>query len=218
MIKRQFELVWEDVQKFGIVLHRVYARNPTGSVTPTQIHAMGCAIHMSRTDKMDYGFKDDIPREHWTNCDSFVVLQSPPKFSVTGTAGKHTGAIDGSCISGIPGEAETRTDSDPLNAMDVEVDMIQNDGRTRCGSGICSFGGNELRGGEGGGSSASSGMVGRGGSVLEEEGEDIAGSGGEKAVSKCLCSNWVQGSEECKVASATSAAAFCHGQKNSSLS
>ena len=62
-IKKQFELVSKDVQRFGISLRRVHASNPTGSVTPTQIHAMECAIHMSRTDRMDYRFKDDIPRD-----------------------------------------------------------------------------------------------------------------------------------------------------------
>ena len=88
LIKKQFQLFSKDVQKLGIALRHVHASNPTGSVTPTQIHGMACAIHMNRTDRMDYRFKDDIPREQWSQCDLFVVLQSSLKFSVTGTAGE----------------------------------------------------------------------------------------------------------------------------------
>ena len=182
VIKKQFELVSKDVQKFGIAIRRVHASNPTGSVTPTQIHAMACAIHIDRTDRMDYRFKDDIPREQCSHYDSFVVLQTSPKFSVTGTAGENTRVIDGSRSGGFSGGAEKRTESGAQNTNKVESDMFQEDGVTRGGSGPGGSGGNELRSAEGGGSSANSGNVERGGAGLDEEGGKLQEAEGEGAI------------------------------------
>lgn len=40
----------------------VLFKQPTGGLRPSQIHAMAIAIHLSKTDKMDYSYKDDSCR------------------------------------------------------------------------------------------------------------------------------------------------------------
>lgn len=44
---------------------------------------MALAIHNNRTDNMDYGFKDDVPREHWVYYDAFIVWKACDKFPLT---------------------------------------------------------------------------------------------------------------------------------------
>ncbi|CDF34175.1 unnamed protein product [Chondrus crispus] len=90
LIKKQFAEVSKQVQRYSVALRRVYASKPAGSVKRTQIHAMACAIHLGRTDKMEYRFIDDLPREQWPMYDSFVVLQESPKFCIEGTAADST--------------------------------------------------------------------------------------------------------------------------------
>lgn len=62
-INKQFEIVSKDVQKICIAIRRVHASNPTCSVTTTQIHVMAFAIHLRRTDNMEYRYKNDITWE-----------------------------------------------------------------------------------------------------------------------------------------------------------
>jgi len=73
----------KDIQAFSRSLRRVVLSRPTGGVSDTQIQAMALAIHNSRTDKMDYRFKDDMPREHWLYYDSFLLSQSSDKIRAT---------------------------------------------------------------------------------------------------------------------------------------
>ena len=78
---------------------------------------------------------------------------------MTGTAGENTKWIDGFSISGFPGGAETRAESDSRNENYVEGDMFHDEGGTRGGGAIGGCGGNELRSADRGGSSANSGNV-----------------------------------------------------------
>ena len=70
--------VAHDVCKFNKALRMVYSCNPTG-VIQCQMVNMAVAIHLGKTSRMEYQFKDFDAAE-WINYRVWLVLRKHPKF------------------------------------------------------------------------------------------------------------------------------------------
>ena len=144
LIKKQFADVSKQVQWYSVALRYLYASKPTGSVKRTQISAMACAIHLGRTDKMEYRFIDDLSREQWPMYDCFVVLQESPKFCIDGTAADNTSEVF-HCSPSQPsldsGPSRVGTNSTITSSVRREGDDVLEAGKgTGCCRGICEAG------------------------------------------------------------------------------
>jgi len=70
--------VAHDIHKFNKALRLVYSCTPTGVIQPQMVN-MAVAIHLGRTGRMEYQFKDYDPIE-WMNYRAWLVLKKHPKF------------------------------------------------------------------------------------------------------------------------------------------
>ena len=68
-----------DIQKFHKAIRIVDVCNPTG-VSAEQQLSMAVAIHLGKTNKMDYEFKD-FDKKKWKLYDAYLVLRKLPKFA-----------------------------------------------------------------------------------------------------------------------------------------
>ena len=90
-IKHHFSDLSCDVQKFRASIGRVRASNPTG-VGEDDVVSMAVAIHIGKTNVMDYDYKTFNVLE-WVYYKSWLVLKSHPKWS---EVGETAGGTDGS--------------------------------------------------------------------------------------------------------------------------
>ena len=144
LIKKQLADVSKQVQRYSVALRRVYASKPTRSVKRTHIHAMACAIYLGRTDKMEYRFIDDLPREQWPMYDCFVLLQESPKFSIEGTAADNTPEVFTSSPSPLSldsGPSRVGTNSTITSSVRREGDdALEADKGSGFSGGVCEAG------------------------------------------------------------------------------
>jgi len=70
-----------DVLKFNDALRIVYMSHPTGSSQQQKVN-MAIAIHLGKTSRREYGFRDFNPL-NWNNHEAWLMLRSHPKFLPT---------------------------------------------------------------------------------------------------------------------------------------
>lgn len=74
---QHFQDLSGDVQKFRCALRTVLASNPTG-VNDDNIHSMAVAIHLGKSPKMDYIFKDFNCMD-WLGYKAWMIMRKHPK-------------------------------------------------------------------------------------------------------------------------------------------
>lgn len=78
-LRNHFASMSAEIQKFYVALRRVRASNPTG-VNEDDIASMAVAIHMGKTNKMDYEFKEYC-KDNWVMYKAWMVLRQHPKWA-----------------------------------------------------------------------------------------------------------------------------------------
>jgi len=77
---------------------------------------MAVAIHLGKTSRMDYKYKDFCAVQNWVMHGAWVELHSLPKFSY-----RHFGSSSSSLLSGVaPGSIVTYSNDDFEDAKDEE--------------------------------------------------------------------------------------------------
>jgi hypothetical protein len=72
--------VLRDIQKFNSALRIVYVSEPTGTSEQEKIN-MAVAIHMGKTNRMNYAFKDFDAAKEWRNYLAWIELSKLGKFA-----------------------------------------------------------------------------------------------------------------------------------------
>ena len=81
-----------DISKFNESLRLIYRSNPTGSSQKQQVN-MAIAVHLGKTSRMEYQFRDLDPSE-WPNYQCWLVLRSHRKFLIPAPATNVAGRDD----------------------------------------------------------------------------------------------------------------------------